>query len=69
VAARTAGEADDAQGISLFVVEAGAAGVSLHPYAVMGGGVAADLQLDGVEVAAEARWWRLRCSPSLWMSM
>lgn len=54
VAARTAGKADDAQGISLFVVEAGAAGVSLHPYAVMGGGVAADLQLDGVEVAADA---------------
>jgi alkylation response protein AidB-like acyl-CoA dehydrogenase len=54
VAARTAGDTDDEDGISLFVVEAQAAGVSLRPYAVMGGGVAADLQLDNVEVGTDA---------------
>ena len=54
VAARTSGESNDEEGISLFVVDAAAAGVSLHHYAVMGGGVAADLQLADVEVSADA---------------
>lgn len=54
VAARTAGDTDDQHGIGLFVVDPKAAGVSLRPYAVLGGGVAADLQLDDVEVGADA---------------
>ncbi len=46
VIARTQGDADSRQGLGLFAVEAGASGVSLQSYAVLGGGVAAELQLD-----------------------
>jgi alkylation response protein AidB-like acyl-CoA dehydrogenase len=50
VAARTSGEDGDAHGISLFVVNAGSTGVGLKPYPLMGGGQAADLQLEAVKV-------------------
>ncbi len=47
VIARTQGDADSRQGLGLFAVDAGASGVMLQDYAVLGGGVAAELQLEG----------------------
>ncbi|MDP1909636.1 MAG: acyl-CoA dehydrogenase, partial [Hyphomicrobium sp.] len=41
--------------IELFLLPREAKGVSLTSYAVLGGGVAADVKLDAVQLAAEAR--------------
>ncbi len=54
VAARTAGQAGDADGLSLFVVDPAAAGVTLHPYPTIDGRRAADIEFAGVAVSADA---------------
>jgi alkylation response protein AidB-like acyl-CoA dehydrogenase len=50
VSARTSGAVADAAGISLFLVERGAPGLSLRPYRTLDGQRAADVTLDGVRV-------------------
>lgn len=47
--------ARSAQGIELFLVPREAKGLSLQGYDVLGGGSAADLSLDAVQVGADAR--------------
>ncbi|MBF6987373.1 acyl-CoA dehydrogenase family protein [Cupriavidus sp. IK-TO18] len=54
VVARTAGDADDAAGLSLFLVEAGTSGLSLREFSTLDGRRAAHLTLRGVRVAAVA---------------
>lgn len=54
VAARTAGQAGDAAGLSLFVVDPAAAGVTLHPYPTIDGRRAADIEFASVALPAEA---------------
>src|SRR5437867_10764009 len=54
VSARTSGAVDDETGISLFLVPADAAGVSLRGYPNVDGGRAAELTLTGVTVHADA---------------
>lgn len=54
VLARTSGEDNSQEGISVFVVDADAAGVSMRGYPVLGGGVAAEVSFDNVSVAADA---------------
>jgi alkylation response protein AidB-like acyl-CoA dehydrogenase len=55
VSARTAGEAGDAMGISLFLVPRAAAGVVLDAYPTIDGQRAADVYLENVQVPAAAR--------------
>jgi len=54
VSARTAGQAGDAAGISLFLVPGDAAGLSRRGYGRFEGGRAAELAFDGVKVGADA---------------
>jgi alkylation response protein AidB-like acyl-CoA dehydrogenase len=54
VSARSGGKADEAQGISLFLVERGSAGVALFTYPTQSGGRAADLRLDDVTLGTDA---------------
>jgi alkylation response protein AidB-like acyl-CoA dehydrogenase len=54
VSARTSGAPDDAAGITLFVVDASAAGVSRHGYRTQDSHRAADVKLTGVRVPASA---------------
>jgi pimeloyl-CoA dehydrogenase small subunit len=54
VSARTAGDRNDADGISLFLVDAAAQGVARRSYTMRDGTRAADLALSGVEVGADA---------------
>lgn len=54
VAARTAGQAGDAEGLSLFVVDPATAGVTLHPYPTIDERRAADIEFAGVSLPAEA---------------
>jgi alkylation response protein AidB-like acyl-CoA dehydrogenase len=54
VSARSAGGVDDAAGISLFIVPARAAGVSMRGYPLIDGGRAAEVTLKGVAVGADA---------------
>ncbi|MGE0806248.1 MAG: acyl-CoA dehydrogenase family protein [Burkholderiaceae bacterium] len=54
VSARTAGGVADAQGLSLFVVDAGAAGLRLDSYRTVDGLRAADATLTGVVVDGDA---------------
>lgn len=54
VSARSAESAGESAGISLFEIDPAARGVTLTPYAVMGGGTAADVVLDQVRVSADA---------------
>ena len=54
VSARTSGSAFDANGISLFVVDAKAAGLTLRPYGTQDGQRAADVILKDVKVGADA---------------
>ncbi len=54
MSARTSGEVDDEAGISLFLVEAGAPGITLRGYPLIDGGRAAEVRLSGVRVAADA---------------
>ena len=55
VSARTAGERDDADGITLFLVDAATNGVGRRSYAMRDGTRAADIALTEVEVGEEAR--------------
>jgi alkylation response protein AidB-like acyl-CoA dehydrogenase len=55
ISARTAGSPGDAQGVSLFRVPRASPGVVLESYPTIDGQRAADVYLQGVEVAAEAR--------------
>jgi alkylation response protein AidB-like acyl-CoA dehydrogenase len=54
VSARSAGAVDDEAGLSLFLVPANAADLSLRGYPLIDGGRAAELTLRGVEVGADA---------------
>jgi len=54
VSARTQGAANDAEGISLFVVDADAPGVTRRGYRTQDHGRAADIRLDSVRVDAGA---------------
>ena len=54
VSARTGGGPRDADGISLFLVDAGADGLGLRPYPTVDGLRAAEVTLAGVRVDAEA---------------
>ncbi|MDW3224400.1 MAG: acyl-CoA dehydrogenase family protein [Paracoccaceae bacterium] len=55
VSAREAGDVDDAAGISLFLVPAGASGVSVQGYALVAGGRAGEVILEDVALASDAR--------------
>jgi alkylation response protein AidB-like acyl-CoA dehydrogenase len=54
VSARTSGDVTDEAGLSLFLVPAKTAGVSLRGYPVIDGGRAAELTLQGVALGADA---------------
>ncbi|MEO6215416.1 MAG: acyl-CoA dehydrogenase [Sphingomonas sp.] len=54
VAARTAGSADDANGITLFAIDKDAAGLSAEAERLTDSSIAARLEFDGVEVDADA---------------
>lgn len=54
VSARTAGGRDDAQGISLFLVDGDAPGVTRRGYTLRDGTRAAEISLSGVQVGREA---------------
>lgn len=54
VVARTSGERFDREGISVFVVEASAAGISKRIYTAVDGHRAADIKLKDVKVSADA---------------
>ena len=54
VSARTGGGARDADGISLFIVENGCAGLARRDYRTVDGLRASDLEFDAVRVGAEA---------------
>ena len=54
VAARTAGAADEADGVTLFAVDKGAAGVTATPERLADASLAARIAFDGVEVDADA---------------
>jgi len=55
VSARTAGEAGESQGVSLFLVPRAAPGVVLDAYPIVDGQRAADVYLQGVELPAGSR--------------
>ena len=55
VSARESGDTYDRDGISLFVVPADAAGLSMRGYPMFAGGRAAEVTLDGVTVPETAR--------------
>ena len=54
VAARTAGAADETNGITLFAVERSAAGLALEDVRLVDSAVGAHVKLDNVEVTADA---------------
>ncbi len=54
VAARTAGSADDEDGVTLFAVEKGAAKLTATPERLADASIAARIEFDGVEVDADA---------------
>ena len=54
VAARTAGSPDDRDGVTLFAVDKGAAGLTATPERLADASIAARLEFDGVEVTADA---------------
>jgi len=54
VSARTAGAVDDAQGISLFLVDAGTPGLRLRPFHTLDGRRAADVEFDGATLPPTA---------------
>ena len=54
VAARTAGSADDEDGVTLFAVDKSAAGMTAHAERLADSSIAARLEFDGVEVDADA---------------
>ncbi|WP_122072493.1 acyl-CoA dehydrogenase family protein [Pseudophaeobacter sp. EL27] len=55
VTARESGAAGDEAGISLFLVPRDSAGLSLRGYALLAGGRAAEVDLEGLRLTAEAR--------------
>jgi alkylation response protein AidB-like acyl-CoA dehydrogenase len=55
VSARESGNAADEQGISLVLVPAGTAGVTMNGYPMLAGGRAAEVTLDNVRLPATAR--------------
>ncbi|MFC4217949.1 acyl-CoA dehydrogenase family protein [Pseudophaeobacter arcticus] len=55
VSARESGAASDEDGISLFLVPRDSAGLSLRGYALLAGGRAAEVDLDGLRLSADAR--------------
>lgn len=55
VSARESGAADDEAGISLFLVPAGTAGMTLRGYPLFAGGRAAEVTLDNVSLPVSAR--------------
>ncbi|MDE0841186.1 MAG: acyl-CoA/acyl-ACP dehydrogenase [Porticoccaceae bacterium] len=54
VAARSSGSLGDSKGVSLFLVESKAAGVSIEKMSTVDGRSVANISFDGVEVATEA---------------
>ena len=54
VSARTHGESHDSDGISLFLVEADAAGLKMYPYKTIDERCAADVQFEDVQVSEDA---------------
>jgi alkylation response protein AidB-like acyl-CoA dehydrogenase len=54
VSARVGGGAENVQGVSLFLIERGTAGLSLQSYPTQSGGHAGDLRLDDVAFGADA---------------
>ncbi|HYZ42142.1 MAG TPA: acyl-CoA dehydrogenase family protein [Stellaceae bacterium] len=54
VSARTAGERDDRDGITLFLVDAAASGVAQRSYPMRDGSRAAEISLSGVELGEDA---------------
>ncbi len=54
VSARTAGRQRDGGGVTLFALDARAGGVAVHGYRTIDGLRAADVELDGVRVGADA---------------
>ncbi|MFA5663828.1 acyl-CoA dehydrogenase family protein [Castellaniella sp.] len=54
ISARTAGDPTDTEGLSLFLVPADAAGLSLRGYPLIDGGRGAELELDQVQLEADA---------------
>jgi alkylation response protein AidB-like acyl-CoA dehydrogenase len=54
VAARTAGSADDAEGVTLFAVDRNAAGLTSNPERLTDSSLAARIEFDGVEVDSDA---------------
>ncbi len=54
VSARTSGDVTDIDGISLFLVDAGASGISRRGYGNVDGGRAAEITLENVSVGPEA---------------
>ncbi|MDN3568827.1 acyl-CoA dehydrogenase family protein [Paeniroseomonas aquatica] len=54
VSARTAGNRDDARGISLFLVDGNASGVARRGYTLRDGTRAAEISLSGVQVGRDA---------------
>jgi alkylation response protein AidB-like acyl-CoA dehydrogenase len=59
ISARSAGRGNDAQGLSLFLVDRQAPGLKLKSYSTQDGGRAAELVLDQVEVGAQNMIGRL----------
>jgi alkylation response protein AidB-like acyl-CoA dehydrogenase len=55
VSARESGAAADEEGISLFLVPRDSAGLSLRGYALLAGGRAAEVDIDGLRLSADAR--------------
>ena len=54
ITARTAGGQREKEGISLFIIEADAQGVSINPYTTYDGFGAADITFDGVRIGADS---------------
>ena len=54
VSARTSGQASDAEGLSLFLVDAAAAGITRRGYRTQDHGRAADIRFHAVQLPAEA---------------
>ena len=54
VSARTSGNQCDEKGISLFLVDANAKGVSLRNYSTIDGGKASELTLENVTVSKDS---------------
>jgi alkylation response protein AidB-like acyl-CoA dehydrogenase len=54
VSARTSGHADDTAGISLFLVDRNAAGVTVQGFPTFDGGRVAEIRFDGVQLGADA---------------